>query len=179
MRRDIVRQDQYGCLAMAHEVAAYREDKIGIGAVHLGQIFLDHVHSDFGTALHQVRTPPRHAAVVKERGHLRAEPDRLRQHGRDHAIGRPLQKVPDKWAANAEAHHHKLVDAQMVHQTELVVCVCIPGPVDLQRPRGLTGIGIAQVRRNAAVLALELPEAVKRVLQARDRRVQTSTSDEQ
>src|SRR4029077_2985529 len=33
MRRDIVRQDQYGRLAIAHEIACHREDEVGVGAV--------------------------------------------------------------------------------------------------------------------------------------------------
>ena len=44
MRRDIIRQDQYGCLAIAHEVACDGEDEVGVGAVHPGQKFVDHFH---------------------------------------------------------------------------------------------------------------------------------------
>ena len=47
MRRDIIGQDQYGRLAMAHEIACHREDEVGVAAVHLGQKFVDHLHGDF------------------------------------------------------------------------------------------------------------------------------------
>ena len=51
------------------------------------------------------------------------ETDRLRQHGGGNTIWCPSQKVPDKGAANAEAQHHELVDAQVIHQTEMVIGV--------------------------------------------------------
>jgi pimeloyl-ACP methyl ester carboxylesterase len=71
----------------------------------------------------QCRPPAGHAAVVKDGGHLRPEPDGLGRHGRDNAIGRTSQEVPDEGAANAEAQHHELVDAQVIHQTEMVIGV--------------------------------------------------------
>src|SRR5437667_3118630 len=169
MRRDIVRQDQYGRLAIAYEIARHGEDEIGFGAVHVRQIFFNHLHRDVGPALDQFRTPAGHAAVVEQGGHLRPETDRLRQHGRDNTIGRPLQEIPDEWAADAEAHHHELVDAQVIQHTELVISVCIPWPVDFERTRGLAGIGVAQVRRNATVLSFELLDHVKGIFQAGDR----------
>jgi hypothetical protein len=50
----------------------------------------------------------------------------------------------------------------MIHQTELVVCVHIPRPIDLQRTGGLPRrIGGAQVRRDAAILPFELLDRVK------------------
>src|SRR5438128_3308274 len=38
---DIIRQDQYGRLAIAHEIARHSEDEVRVGAVHLGQKFVD------------------------------------------------------------------------------------------------------------------------------------------
>ena len=76
--------------------------------------------------------------------------------------GRPPQQVPDERAADAEAHHHELVDAQVIHQAELVVGVRVPGPVDLERAGGLAAVGVAQVHRDAAVLVLELLDRVER-----------------
>src|SRR5207253_405275 len=35
MRRDIIRQDQYGRLTIAHEIARHGKDEVGVGAVHL------------------------------------------------------------------------------------------------------------------------------------------------
>src|ERR1700730_2323870 len=123
MRRDIIRQDQYGRLAIAHEIACDREDEVGIGAVHLGQIFLDHVHRDLRPALDQFRTPVLHIVFVEKIAHLRTRSAGLRQHGCDNTIRCPPQEVPDKWAADAEAHHHELIYAQMIHHTEMVICV--------------------------------------------------------
>src|SRR5271155_1273264 len=63
----------------------------------------------------------------------------------------------------------------------MVIGVCIPRPVDLKRAGGLAGIGVAQVRRNAAVLSLELLDRVKGTAagQAGDRRIQSPAGDEQ
>jgi hypothetical protein len=48
----------------------------------------------------------------------------------------------------------------MIEHRELVIGVGIPWPVDLERPGGLPGIGVAQVGRDAAVLALELTDRI-------------------
>ena len=82
------------------------------------------------------------------------------QHSRDDALGCPLQQVPDEGAADAEAQHQELPDAQVIHQAELVVGVCVPGPVDLERAGGLAAVGVAQVCRDTAVLVLELLDRV-------------------
>src|SRR5207302_9275717 len=89
--------------------------------------------------------------------------------------------VPDEGAADAEAHHHEPIDAQVVHQTDLVIGVGIPRPVDLERAGGMAVIGIAQVRRDAAVLSLELLDRIEGIaaVQAGDRRVHSASSDEQ
>src|SRR5712664_1323417 len=69
----------------------------------------------------------------------------------------------------------------MVHQTEMVIGVCIPGTVELERAGGLAGMGVAQVRRDAAVLCLELLDRVKgrTAGEVGDRRVQSPTGDQQ
>jgi hypothetical protein len=56
----------------------------------------------------------------------------------------------------------------MVHQTEMVIGMGIPGTVYLERAAGLTGIGIAQVGRDAAVLVPELLDGVEGRLTAGD-----------
>src|SRR5215467_7750455 len=62
----------------------------------------------------------------------------------------------------------------------MVVRMGIPGPIDLERPGGLATIGVAQVRENAAVLALELLDRIERAgEQPRHPGVQRSTGDEQ
>jgi hypothetical protein len=49
----------------------------------------------------------------------------------------------------------------MIHQAELVVGVGVPRPVDLDRAGGLAGGSVAQVRRDAAILSLELLNGVE------------------
>jgi hypothetical protein len=71
--------------------------------------------------------------------------------------GARFNRFQDERAADAEAQHHELPDAQVVHQAKMVVGVGVPGPVDLERAGGLPAIGVAQIRRDDAVLALELP----------------------
>src|SRR5437870_12863566 len=61
----------------------------------------------------------------------------------------------------------------------MVIGVRVPWPVDLERAGRLAGIRIAQVRRDAAILALELSDRVKRVRQAGDRRVQPAAGNQQ
>src|SRR6478736_8095624 len=63
----------------------------------------------------------------------------------------------------------------------MVVGVCIPRPVDLERAGGVAATRVAQVRRDAAVLPLELLDRVKRRTagEAGDRRVQSSAGNEQ
>ena len=85
-----------GVWQRAHEIARHGEDEVGVGAVHLGQEPVDHLHRDVGPALDQLRTPALHVVVVEEIAHLRTGPAGLRQHRRDDAIGRPLQEVPDE-----------------------------------------------------------------------------------
>src|SRR5215469_308286 len=53
--------------------------------------------------------------------------------------------------------------------------------MDLKGPGGVAAIGVAQVRRDAAIFSLELLDRVKGIalLEAGDRRVQSATGDEQ
>src|ERR1700730_121462 len=57
MRWDIIRQDQYRRLAIAHEIARHGEDEVGVGAVHLSQKFIDRLQRDIGPALNEFRPP--------------------------------------------------------------------------------------------------------------------------
>ena len=179
VRRHIVRQDQDGRLAVVHEIARHGEDEVRVGAVHLLQEGIDHRHCDVGPARAERRAPAFDVVVIEEVGQLRTEPAGLGQHGRDDPLGRPLQQVPDEGAADAEAQHHELRDAQVIHQAEVVVGVRVPGAVALQRAGGLAAVGVAQVRRDAAVLALELLHRVEGVVrEARERGVQPATGDD-
>ena len=42
-------------------------------------------------------------------------------HRRNHTVWRALQQIPDERTANAETHDCELVDAQMIHQRQLVI----------------------------------------------------------
>src|SRR6185436_294122 len=90
-------------------------------------------------------------------------------------------EVPDEGAANAEAHHHELADAQVVREPDMVIGIRIPRRLDLERAGGLPAVGVAQVRRDAAVLSLELLDRVEgtAACQAGDCRVQPAAGDEQ
>ena len=69
----------------------------------------------------------------------------------------------------------------MIHQPQLVIGICIPRPIDLQRTRRLPTLGISQIHRDAAILALEFLHRIERraVAQKPDRRVQTPAGDNQ
>ena len=56
----------------------------------------------------------------------------------------------------------------MIHQAKLIVGVEIPRPLDLERAGGLTSIGVAQVERNAAVLAAKLLHRIEGRIAAGD-----------
>src|SRR5256885_7298233 len=90
-------------------------------------------------------------------GQLRPESARLRQHGSDDTVGCPLQKVPNQRTTDAEAHHHELVDPQVIHQTDMVIGIGIPRPIDLERAGGLTAIGVAHVRSEEHTSELQSP----------------------
>ena len=159
MRRDVVGHDQHRRLALLDEIAAHREHEVGIGAVHFGQEFIDLIHGDLGPPLHQLRAPSLHVVFVEEIARLGARAARLRQHGGDHAIGRALQQIPDEGPADAEAVHHELVDAEMIHQADMVVGVGIPGAIGLERAGRLAVIGVAQIGGDDAIFARELGRA--------------------
>src|SRR3954469_6915066 len=62
----------------------------------------------------------------------------------------------------------------------MVVGMGIPRPIDLEWARGLATIGVAQVREDAAILALELLDRIERTgEQACHPRVQCSAGDQQ
>src|SRR3989454_9719843 len=65
-------------------------------------------------------------------GLLRPDPDGLRHHGRHNTVRGSLQKGPNERPANAEAHHHELIDAQVIQHAEVVIRIGVPRPVDLE-----------------------------------------------
>jgi hypothetical protein len=50
----------------------------------------------------------------------------------------------------------------MIHQAEVVVGERLPRPIDFYRTGGLAAGSVAQVRRDAAILPLELLDRVER-----------------
>ena len=117
-----------------------------------------HLHRDVGPAGAELGAPAFHVVLVVRCG--RAAPAGTRWAAPSTAAtmrsGARCNRFQMKRAADAEAQHHEFPDAQVIHQPELVVGVGVPGPVDLERAGGLAAVGVAQVRRDAAVLALEL-----------------------
>ena len=158
----IVRQHQNRRVASTDEIPCHGEHEVGVGLEHAGHECIDRWHRDLGPLGGQCRTPrlPEYAWVLRV-AHLGPPAHRLRQHRRDHSIGRTLQEIPDERAADAEPHHHELVDPQMIHQGELVVGVGVPRPIDFNRAGGLAGRGVAEVRGDAAILSLELLDRVE------------------
>jgi hypothetical protein len=68
----------------------------------------------------------------------------------------------------------------MVHQPDVIVGVGVPRPVDLEWAGGLAAIGVAQIRRDDMVPALELLQRVEGVVgKAGNRRVQPAAGDHQ
>ena len=121
MRRDVVGQDQHGRPAVTDEIARHREYEVGIGAIHPGEKFFHLLHREVGPSLHELGPPALHVVIVEQIALLRTRARGLRQHGRDDAIGRALQQVPDERPADAEAHRHELTDTEVVHQADMVV----------------------------------------------------------
>src|SRR5262249_21018588 len=101
-------------------------------------------------------------ACVFRIAHFRTPAHGLRQHGCGNPVWCALQKTPYERAANAEAHHHKLINTEMIDQTKLIVGIGLPRPVDLDGTNRLATGGIAQIRRDTTVFSLELLNRVER-----------------
>src|SRR5581483_10432854 len=67
-----------------------------------------------------------------------------------------------------------------IHETELVVGVGFPWPVDFDRTGGLPGGRVPQVRCDAAVLAFEIPDRIEGIatFQTVNRRVQAAAGNQ-
>ena len=81
-------------------------------------------------------------------------PDRLAEHAGHDAIGCPLLELEGKRAPDAVAHEEELLDAEVIHQPELVVGEGAPGVVDRDRAAGLAAVGVALVHRDAAEICV-------------------------
>ena len=82
-------------------------------------------------------------------------PNGLAEHSGDDTLGRSLQELAGKAAADAVAHIEELADAEVVHQPELVVGEGIPRVAGRDRPGGFAAIRVALVHRDAAEIVFE------------------------
>jgi hypothetical protein len=104
----------------------------------------------------------------------------LAEHGGHDPLGGTPHQLHGERAADAVAHKEKLLNAEMVHQPELVVGEGAPRIVDGDRAGRFPVIGIALVHRDAAEVAFELLGSVEhRSLPLSDARVQTTTRGDQ
>ena len=67
MGRDIIRQDQYGRLAITHEIAGHGIHEVRVGVIHLGQKFVDRLHLDVGPLLDEFRIVIYNSQMVEVR----------------------------------------------------------------------------------------------------------------
>jgi hypothetical protein len=126
-----------GGLAGVHEIARHGEHEVGVGAVHLGEVGAHLLDCDVRPACDQGWAPVAHVVLVELVRHLGPMAAGLRQHGGDHAPRRALDQVPDEGPADAAAQHHEAIDAEVIHQADMVVGIRVPRPVDFQRSRRL------------------------------------------
>src|SRR3989442_15387715 len=95
----VVRQNEYRRLTTLHEVARHREHKVRVVAEHSVQELVGHFIRDVGAPLDHLCGPAGCLTLIERVRQLRSEPDRLRWHCRDDAIGRPFYEVPDERTA--------------------------------------------------------------------------------
>jgi hypothetical protein len=119
------------------------------------QVFLDRLHRDVGAPGEEVLSPGVLAGIVHVVGVVRSVPDRLAQHGRDHALRRSLHQLHRERSANAVSEEKELADAEVVHHPELVVGEGAPGIVGRDRAGGFAAHGITLVHRDDAEVVLE------------------------
>ena len=108
-----------------------------------------------GPPLQEVGDPVLLAMPIHDGRVFRPMADALAEDGGDDAVRRPLHQLPGKAAADAVAHVEELVDAEVIHQPELVVGEGPPGVVDRHGAGGLAAIGVALVHRDAAEVVRE------------------------
>ena len=152
----VVRHDKHRRRAASNEMARHTEDKVRVLAVHLLEEGITDFDSDVCPVLAKRRRPSFHIALIEPVRYFRPKPARRCWDGRDHALGRPLQHVPDKGAADAKPKHHELVDPPVIHQAKLVVGIRVPWPVNLHWTRRFAADRVPQVHRNATVFVGEL-----------------------
>ena len=73
----------------------------------------------------------------------------MHHRGRDYPLRGILDQVENHRSGDAEAYDPEPMNAEVIHQPEVVIRVGIPGAVDLQRAAGLAGISVAPVGGDA------------------------------
>src|SRR5215475_5789892 len=103
---------------------------------------------------------------------------RLNGYRRDDTVAGAFQQIPDERSADAEAHHHELTNAEVVHQADMVVRVGVPCSAGLKRPSRLAALGVAQIGGDDAEFLREFVEGVEWMrLQPRNGRVEPTARD--
>src|SRR5207247_425090 len=80
----------------------------------------ERVQRHIGPPLEEVGDPVLRAMPIHDRGVFRPMADALAEDGGNDAVRCPLQQLPGKAAANAVAHVEERVDAEVIHEPELV-----------------------------------------------------------
>src|SRR5437773_1862516 len=97
----------------------------------------------------------RHGWCGRRNARTRSMSDRLAQHGGHDATGSPLDQLEPEAPPDAVAHVEELLDAEVVHQPQLVIRKRAPGVARGNRSRGLAAVRVALIHRDAAEVVLE------------------------
>ena len=92
-----------------------------------------HLHGDLRALQAKRRRPAFHVAATKQLGHLWPIGARLRMNGRHNTSRSALEQIPDVRAADTKAHHQEFIDAQVIHQAELIIGIGIPRAIHFKR----------------------------------------------
>src|SRR6516225_5193597 len=140
-------QDEHRRAEGPHLVPGHADSEVG--SPHRGGERLDLIAAEIVTLAHELLTPLL-PEVVKQLPVARDDPDRLLEDGRDDSFRRQVEQLEDERAADAAAEHQEPVDAEMIHDGELVCRVGAPRVAGLQRAGGPAGVAL--VHRDHPVL---------------------------
>src|SRR5260370_26141471 len=82
-------------------------------------------------------------------------PNRLAEHAGHDAVGSPLHELESKRTTDTVAHEEELSDAEVVHQSQLVVGKGSPRIINRDRAAGFTAVCLALVHRDASELVFQ------------------------
>src|SRR6516225_9159576 len=133
-------QDEHRRAEGPHLVPGHADGEAG--SPHRGSERLDLVAAEIVALAHELLTP-RQPEVVKQLPVARDDPDRLLQDGRDDSLRREFEQLEDERAADAAAEHQEPVDAEMIHDRQLVCRVGAPRVAGLKRAAGPPGASVS------------------------------------